>query len=157
MAYGDRAQAQAAAPQASSATEVISEQDVALMREDIRSKKKQLIAQNLKLTDAEATKFWPVYDKYVAEQDKINDVRFKLIKGYADQHGSLTDEEASNFGKQMLEAETQWSQLREKYFPAISKVLPGRSTATFFQLERRISMMIELQISSQIPLIERMK
>ena len=26
------------------------------------SKKTQLIAQNLKLTDTEATKFWPIYD-----------------------------------------------------------------------------------------------
>ena len=156
-AFGERAHAQAATPQATEAPQIISDQDVALMRADIGSKKKQLIAQNLKLTDAEATKFWPVYDKYVAEQDKVNDVRFGLIKAYADQHGTLTDEEALKMGKQFLEAETQFAQVREKYFPIVSKVLSGRSTATFFQLERRISMMIELQLSSKIPLVERMK
>jgi hypothetical protein len=157
MAYGDRAAAQAETPKAAEAPQIISEQDLALMREDIRSKKKQLIAQNLKLTDAEATKFWPVYDRYVAEQDKVNDIRFSLIKAYADQLGTLTDEEALKMGRQFLEAETQFSQVREKYFPIVAKVLSGRSTATFFQLERRVSMMIELQLSSKIPLIERMK
>ena len=157
MAYGERAGAQAETPKAAETPQVISEQDLGLMREDIRSKKKQLIAQNLKLTDAEATKFWPVYDRYVAEQDKVNDIRFGIIKAYADQLGTLTDEEALKMGRQFLEAETQFSQVREKYFPIVAKVLSGRSTATFFQLERRISMMIELQLSSKIPLVERMK
>ena len=157
MAYGERADAQAAAPTSVEAPQVISEQDLALMREDIKSKKKQLIAQNLKLTDTEATKFWPVYDKYAAEQDKINDTKFGIIKKYADQHGTLTDDEAMTMGKQFLESETQTSQLREKYLPIVAKVLSGRSAATFFQLERRISMMIELQLSSKIPLVERMK
>ena len=156
-AYGERAHAQAATPQAVEAPQIISEQDVALMREDIRSKKKQLIAQNLKLTDAEATKFWPVYDKYVEEQIKINDTKFGIIKTYADKYGTLTDEEALTMGKQWLEMETRLSQLREKYLPIVAKVLSGRGTATFFQLERRISMMIELQLSSRIPLVERMK
>ena len=157
MAYGDRAAAQAAPPKSIEAPQVISEQDVALMREDIKSKKKQLIAQNLKLTDTEATKFWPVYDKYAAELDKVNDTKFAVIKKYAEQHGTLTDDEAVAMGKQYLESDTQTGQLREKYFPMVAKVLPGRSAATFFQIERRISMMIELQLSSKIPLVERMK
>jgi len=59
---------------------VISDQDIALMRQDIRSHKKQLVAQSLTLTDAEATRFWPIYDRYVAELIKINDKKFALIQ-----------------------------------------------------------------------------
>jgi hypothetical protein len=54
------------------------------MRKDIRSQKKQLVAQNLKLTDAEATKFWPIYDRYTAELVKINDKKYATIQEYAD-------------------------------------------------------------------------
>jgi hypothetical protein len=46
------------------------------------------------------------------------------------------------------------AQLRQKYVPIVSKVLDGRKTATFFQLDRRIAMMIELQLSSQMPLVQ---
>jgi len=59
------AQQPAASP--SQTGQVMSSQDTDLLRKDIRSKKKQMIAANLKLTEAEATKFWPVYDQYTQE------------------------------------------------------------------------------------------
>jgi hypothetical protein len=34
--------------------------------------RKQLVAANLKLTDTQATKFWPIYDQYIAELVKVN-------------------------------------------------------------------------------------
>src|SRR5690349_19729201 len=60
----------------------VSEQDIQLLRQDIRSQKKQLIASNLRLTDAEATKFWPVYDQYNVEMTNIGDQKYALIKEY---------------------------------------------------------------------------
>jgi hypothetical protein len=51
---------------------VISNQDLDLLRKDLRSKKKQLIAENLKLADTEDIKFWPVHDEYTAELLKIS-------------------------------------------------------------------------------------
>src|SRR5215472_4708825 len=67
----------------------ISSQDLELMRKDIRSQKKQLAAQKLKLTDTEATKFWPIYDQYTAELVKINDKKYATIQEYADNYGTL--------------------------------------------------------------------
>src|SRR5215467_9021318 len=69
------------------AQHVISDKDLDLMRKDIRSQRKQLIAANLKLTDQEATKFWPVYDQYVSELITINDRKFRLVQEYADDYG----------------------------------------------------------------------
>ena len=140
-------------PQAN-AQHVISSQDLDLLRKDLRSQKKQLIAANLKLTDAEATKFWPVYDQYTAELLKINDKKYALIQDYADHWGTMTDEQALMFLRQWLDVDIAATQLRQKYVPAVSQVLNGRSTATFFQLDRRISMMIDLQLASQIPLVQ---
>jgi predicted transposase YdaD len=62
----------------------ITDQQLALLRRDIRSIKKQLIAANLTLTDSEATKFWQVYEQYSAETGKINDTRTAIIKEYSD-------------------------------------------------------------------------
>jgi len=53
----------------------ISDQEIELLRKDLRSQKKQIVASNLNLTDDQATKFWPVYDQYIAEQVKIHEVR----------------------------------------------------------------------------------
>jgi len=136
---------------------VVSNQDLDLLRKDIRSKKKQLIAANLELSDAEATKFWPIYDQYTEELIKINHKKFGLIQEYADHWGTMTDDKALSFARQWLEVDTAIMQLRQKYVPIVSQALNGRKTATFFQLDRRISMMIDLQLASQMPLVQAQK
>jgi len=123
---------------------VISNQELDLLRKDLRSKRKQLIAANLKLTDTEATKFWPVYDQYVSELITINDKKFGLIQEYADNLGKLTNEQSLSFIRRWLDADIAIAQLRQKYVPIVSNVLDGRKSATFFQLDQRIAMMIDL-------------
>lgn len=145
------AHAQAAA---SKDSQTVSEQDIQLLRQDIRSKKKQLIAANLTLTDSEATKFWPVYDQYSAEMTKIGDQRYALIKEYAQNFGSLTDDQSLSLINRSLALDEAVEQLRIKYVPIISKVLAGKQTATFFQMDRRITALIDLQLASQIPLVQ---
>src|SRR5208283_5271886 len=92
--------------------QVMSSQDVDLLRKDIRSKKKQLIAANLKLTDAEATKFWPVYDQYTADLVKINNDKYALMKDYADTWGTMTDAQANDLTKRALAVDASVAQLR---------------------------------------------
>jgi Spy/CpxP family protein refolding chaperone len=151
-----KAQAPAAQqPMASSqSSQGISDQDIALMRADIRSQKKQLIAQNLKLSDAQATKFWPIYDQYTAELAKVIDEKYALIKQYASTWGTMTDEQAAGYIARLLQVDVRVGQLRVKYLPIVQQALPGKLTATFFQMDRRLSEMIDLQLASQIPLAQ---
>jgi hypothetical protein len=130
------------------------DQDIQMLRLDIRSKKKQMVAANLKLTDTEATKFWPVYDQYTAELVKINDEKYALIKEYADKWGSLTDDQALSLTNRALAVDEKVAQLRIKYVPIFSKVIPGTKVATFYQIERRLQSVIDLQLSSQLPLVQ---
>lgn len=141
-------------PSQQSTAHVIRDQDLKLLRQDLRSKRKQLIAANLKLTDTEAAKFWPVYDQYVTELIAINDKKFGLIQEYADNWGKLTGEQSLLFTRNWLDMDIAIAQLRQKYVPIVAKVLDGRKTATFFQLDRRIAMMMDLQVSSQMPLVQ---
>jgi hypothetical protein len=131
------------------------DKDVELLRKDLRSQKKQLIAANLTLTADEATKFWPVYDQYAAEQTKLGDQKYQLIKDYAQGFGSLTDEQALALSKRSLALDEAVAQLRTTYLPIINKVIPGKKTATFFQLDRRVSLLIDLQLASEIPLVQQ--
>ena len=73
-----------------------SNQDLALLKEDVQSQRKQIVAANLQLSDAEAVKFWPVYDKYAAELSKINETRLTLIKQYAAAYPNVPDAEAQS-------------------------------------------------------------
>jgi hypothetical protein len=139
---------------ASTNSPTVTDQDIQLLRQDVRSQKKQLVAANLTLTDAEATKFWPVYDQYAAEMTKIGDQKYALIKEYAQNFGSLTDAQAQSLLNRSLALDEAIAQLRIKYVPIVSKVLPGAKTATFFQIDRRLSTVIDLQVANQIPLVQ---
>jgi hypothetical protein len=132
----------------------ISDQDIDLLRKDLRAKKKQLVAANLNLTVGQATQFWPVYDQYIAEQTKIHDQKYAVIKEFASSWGSITDEKALDLTKRALAVDEQVTSLRTKYISNFLKVLPGKQVATFFQIDRRIQMMVDLQLMSQLPLVQ---
>ena len=134
--------------------DAMTDQQLALLRQDIRSIKKQLIAANLTLTDSEATKFWQVYGQYSAETEKINDTRAAIIKEYSDDYGTLTDDQADSLIRRWLDADIEQAKLRQRYVPIFRKVLPGKKAATFFQIDRRISTMIDVQLTSQLPLAQ---
>jgi hypothetical protein len=141
-------------PSQSATADAITDQQLELLRRDIRSIKKQLIAANLTLNDSEATRFWPVYEQYSADMGKINDSRTEIIKEYSEEYGTLTDDQADNLIRRWLDTDIEQGKLRQRYVPIFRKVLSGKKAATFFQLDRRISMMIDVQITSQLPLVQ---
>lgn len=127
--------------------------DVALLRRDLRSEKKKLIALNLPLTETEATKFWPVYDQYTAEIAKHNDEFYLLIKEYVQKQKTITDAEATAMIAKWADIQVKLSQTRQKYIPMVEKVIPGRKAALFFQIDRRLYALMDLQTSMQLPLL----
>src|SRR5262245_13357320 len=129
------------------------EKDLSLLRRDIRADKKKLIAMNMTLTEDEATKFWPVYDQYVAEMTKHNDEFYSLIKDYAAKQKTISDAEASSMIKRWAEIQIEQSKTRQKYIPLMEKAIPPRKAALFFQVDRRLYALLDMQVSSQIPLI----
>jgi hypothetical protein len=134
--------------------EQANEANIELMRQDIRAQRKKIIAANMPLTETEATKFWPVYDRYIGETIKVNDVRYAMLKEYAQNYKAMTDAQANEFIKRWVSFDNDNTQLRLKYIPEFEKVISPQKTALFFQLDRRITMLIEVQLSSQIPLIQ---
>ena len=129
------------------------EKNLDLLRRDIRAEKKKLIAANVTLTEDEATKFWPVYDQYVAEMTKHNDEFYGVIKEYAENQKTITDEQASKMIKRWAEIQIGQAQTRQKFIPLFEKVVPAKVVARFFQIDRRLYALLDLQVSSLVPLI----
>jgi hypothetical protein len=130
----------------------MTDEDIALLRRDLRAMKMQVIGQNMSLSEEEGQKFWPIYNHYVKDLQLVNDKKYALLKQYAEIWATMTDQDALIYVRNWLEADGQAQALRLKYVPVVSQVLPGRKAATFFQLDRRLNMMIDLQLFSQIPL-----
>jgi len=134
-------------------TGVAIERDISMLRRDLRTEKKKIIAMNIPLTETEATKFWVVYDQYTAEMAKTNDEFFSIIKDYAANQKTLNDDQALNMVKRWADAQVRHMQVRLKYIPQFEKVVPGKKAALFFQIDRRLQALMDIQVAAEIPLV----
>lgn len=139
--------------QTQTATGVEVEKDLALVRRNLRAEKKKILAANVPLTETEATKFWPVYDQYAADMSKHYDEFYAVIKDYAANQKTLTDAQAISMVKRWSDIQVELAQTRQKWVPAIEKVIPGKKAALFFQIDRRLYALMDLQVASEVPLV----
>jgi Spy/CpxP family protein refolding chaperone len=125
-----------------------------LLRGDVSSMKKELIAAHLTLTDGESTRVWAVYEQYAEEMSKVNGAKTAILREYSQEYDTLTDDQADDLVRRWLETDVEQAKLRQQFAKIFRKVLPGRKAATFLQLERRISMMMDVQITAGLPLAQ---
>jgi hypothetical protein len=135
-------------------TEPLTAEALEGLRVELRSARKQLMAQNLQLTDDEATRFWPIYDRFQAELTQIKNDQYQLIAEYANTFGSYNSEGAIDFARRLVDLEVRTAALRARYVPIVSQAVPGVTAATFFQIEHRISAMIDQRIASLLPVMQ---
>src|SRR5947208_2031340 len=127
---------------------------IALMRSDVQTKKVDIIRQNLTLTEEQAKKFWPVQRNYANELASLADERVKVIREYAQNWDNLSDASAKDLGSRMLDYQKKRVDLRKKYFDRIAKDVSATIAAKFFQIEMTLEDVIDLGISSSVPLVK---
>ncbi|SRR6266404_604367 len=132
----------------------LTDSDIQLMRSNIQADKNQIIADTMQFTDAESTAFWPIYRTYANDQQVIGDQRVQLIKDYALHYDSMDDAKAKDMVQRMINIEDESLNLREDYWPAFMKALGAKRAAKFYQVDNRLSLIINVQLSSSIPLIQ---
>ena len=123
------------------------------LRADMQSSRADIMAKNLTLTAEQAGKFWPVFDKYQKEQNVIMDEQLKSIQKYADTYQTLDDAGALALINALLDRDAKMTTLRQHWLGEFQKVVPAKIAARAVQIDRRLSTLTQLQISSQIPLV----
>jgi len=141
------------APQAGTPPNVNVEEALKSMRADMQGTRADVMAKNLTLTAEEAAKFWPVFEKYQKEQNVIMDAQLKGIQKYAETYQTLDDAGALALLTAHLERDEKMTALRKQWLGEFQKVVPGKVAARAMQIDRRLSMLAQLELSSQIPLI----
>ena len=131
----------------------ITDTDIQLLRSDLQADKNDVIAHTMKFTEAEGTAFWPVYKEYSQEQQKIGDARVQLIKDYAQNYDNIDDAKAKDMAQRQFDIDEKYLKLRKDYWPKFEKALGAKRAAKFYQVDNRLTMMVNLQLASDIPLI----
>jgi hypothetical protein len=133
------------------------EQDIQMLRENIRSSRKKIVAANMNLTADESTKFWPIFDQYQLELNKVGDMRWQLMKEYAASYPNVTAAQAQDFMQRSTTVDQQMIALRDKYVAIFEKVIPPKKAALWYQIDRQIDLVVNLQLASMLPLVDPTK
>jgi Spy/CpxP family protein refolding chaperone len=123
------------------------------IREAIRNDKRGLVERNMKLTPEEAKKFWPIYDEYQRDLDKIVERQNRVVLDYLSAGDNVTDANASRLAKELLAADADEQRLRERNFAKLSKAIPAKKAARYLQIENKIRTLVRFDMAERIQLV----
>lgn len=125
-----------------------------VQRAALKTEKKAIVADAMQLSDQESTVFWPVYNEFNDKMYTLNTKKYYMIKDFADNFDTMTDEKAIELTAEALKIEQEVQNLKKQYFKKFQKVLSGKQVLRYFQVENKIKALIDAQIASEIPLLE---
>jgi hypothetical protein len=132
----------------------VSSMDV--LRAQLDLDKRDVVEDNLMLSDSEAAAFWPIYDEYQRELRAIDERVVRLVNEYAEAFGndSVTDATAKRLLDESLALDEAEVTLRKRYAERLAGVIPAVEAARYLQIERKIRAAIEYELADKIPLVE---
>jgi malate synthase len=125
-----------------------------LIRKDLRKEKQSIVDQAMALDAAKKSQFWAIYADYQTALDAIWDQRIVNITKYADNIDKMTDEIADQLAVKMMDLEGQRAALRNKYYKLYKEKMGTRTAARFLQVESSLASLIDLQLASEIPILQ---
>jgi Spy/CpxP family protein refolding chaperone len=115
--------------------------------------KRGLVAKNMTLTEAEAKKFWPIYDSYQAKLGEITQRQNRVVLDYVNAGESITEGNAKRLTKELIEADAAEQKLRESTMKKVMSALPPRKAARYMQIENKIRAIHRLDLAERVPLV----
>ena len=133
--------------------------DMQALRKAVQSDKKAFVASTLKLSDAEAKRFWPLYDAYQRDVDLANRRRNVVVVTLIGRDKPLSDLYARNLATELMaadEAEVKSRRtLQNRLMRGVpTRILPPSKAARYLQLESKIRAVQAYDIAATIPLID---
>lgn len=149
------AQQPAAAPAPAAPTAADTQKAVDMVRKDMRAARADIVAKNMELDAAGAAAFWPVYKLYEADYTKLGDEQLAIVKDYAAawNASSLTDAKAKELIDRSVAVDDKIRALQAHYLGEMSKVLPAKTVARFYQVQNRLNALQTLSVAQEIPLV----
>ena len=127
-----------------------------IIHEKLKADKKLIVAKYMELTELEGEKFWPVFEEYQKDVEKLNQRLHNLLQSYAADYRnkSLTDDKAKKLIDEALAIEQAEADLKSTYAPRLGKVLPVKKVARYLQIENKIRAVIKYDIAQGVPLVQ---
>ncbi len=127
-----------------------------IIHEKLKADKKLLVSQYMALTDPEAKRFWPVYEEYQKDLQKLNERLSSLLQSYAADYrkNTLSDETAKKLLGEWIALEKDEAKHRASYAPKVLKALPAKKAARYLQIENEFRILLRYDLAATVPLVQ---
>ncbi len=125
-----------------------------LLRSDIKKERTDIINKVMQFSGDDAAAFWPLFKEYQAKMDKIGDENVEFIKEYAGIYWNMTNQQAKDIGDGWFDMRLRELELRQEYFGKFSEALSPAQALKIMQLDYRLDLVVDMQIVSEMPMIE---
>jgi len=122
-------------------------------------KRKAVITENLVLTEAEAQKFWPIYNAYRAKIKDKAKALIVLLKPFAGDMSGISNEKSKSIVKRALDMEIGYQNLNSKYISDLQSksILSGIKLLRYYQIELRLNAIFKDGLTETVPLVPAKK
>ena len=127
--------------------------DEQILLKQVMTDRRAVYANNLKLTEAESAKFWPIYDEYEAKVKKINDRFLANLNHFVENYDTLSESDAAEVLKEKMAIEKERDALKQEYTRKVANALPPKKALRYAQIETRVDNMLRRDVYSLIPLV----
>ena len=127
-----------------------------IVHEKLKADKKLIVSKYMELTESEAKNFWPVYEEYQADLQKIDQRLLSLLQSYAADYRnkSLTDEKAQKLLDEWIAIENDDAKRRGSFVPKVMKALPAKKAARYLQIENEYRILLKYDLAATVPLVQ---
>jgi hypothetical protein len=108
----------------------------------------------MQLDSEDAAKFWPIYRDFEVEYTEFGNGVLSLILKYAANYNDMTQQVADELATRLLDFEQERTNLKRKYYQKFKSALDPITAARFLQVENQLERILDLQITSELPVIE---
>ena len=123
------------------------------LKKDVGGTFKEIVKENLKLTEDEANKFWPLFDQYLAARSPIFEKRVSITEEFMMNYYAMDDATAKDLIDKAIQSQQDLMDVRKEYLDKMFEVLPAPLVGKFFQIDNRVSAVVDLVRMSATPLV----
>ncbi len=128
---------------------------IEVLKSEMKTDKKAIITETMRFTEKESQAFWPIYNEFEHELDKLANKRIANIKDFAANYDSLSDKKADELLMNSFSFLEDRLSLNKKYYKKFAEVLTPTVAAKYMQLENQIQLILDLSIAANLPLAKK--
>lgn len=140
----------------SSTDAAITQQELRVANEVVKTMRNMTIIVNLEFTPEENEKFWPLYEEYRQKVRSVRERKLAVVEAYAERYraGTVDDDFADAAVRDLIQIQLDTAKIRQKFWKKFRRILPATKAARFYQIENKMDAEVDYALARGVPLVE---